>query len=180
MCLTRWVVPCLHPVQPDLHGPQRRLLRRKALLAPSRIGPSMHPSGPLGEGLRQVSRSAEPMPDPPSPKGEPITPTETLRFIGKVVALPTCEVPVSSIEYGAAAVALGARKPAAATAEVLIGVDKLDPGFPGVVVDQHALASNVNRYPRARTGRRCGAMNSPDRPYITERQAINWVQARAQ
>ena len=40
MCRTRWVVPCLHPVRPDLHGPQRRLLRREALLALSCVGPS--------------------------------------------------------------------------------------------------------------------------------------------
>ncbi len=98
MCRTRWVVPCLHPVQPDLHSAQRRLLRRKALLAPSRIGPPVHPSGPRWERRQQVSRPAEPMPDPLSPKGEPIAPTETLRLISKVVALPTPEVPASSVE----------------------------------------------------------------------------------
>ena len=90
--------PSLHPVQPDLHSAQRRLLRRKPLLAPSRVGPSVHPAGSCGEGLGQVARCAEPMPDPLSLKGEPIAPTETLRLISKVVALPTPEVPVSSVE----------------------------------------------------------------------------------
>ena len=136
----------LLPVQPDLHGAQRRLLRRHALLAPSRIGPSMHPSGPRWEGLRQVARSPEPMPNPLSPKGEPIASTETLRLISKVVAHSTPEVPASSVKYGATAIAFGAQEPAAPTAEMRFGMGELDPRFAGVVVDQQALVSMVGDY----------------------------------
>ena len=86
------------------------------------------------------------MPDPLSPKDEPIASTATLRLIRKVVALTTPEAPVSLVEYGATTIALGAQEPGPSAAKVLIGVGELDPrrffaeidGQPhAVIIDDH-------------------------------------------